>query len=575
MRNVDCPICGPDVEFKIIYQENLPASKELVDFSARKTPDNFYFKMVRCKVCRLLYAKSIYDSEDIINLYEDSDFEYDEELENLKETYGQYLKLVDGVVKNKNSFLEIGCGNGFMLEKALELGYTDVVGFEPSEIALAKASDKVKSYIIKDVFNVEKLNGKKFDVIFFAMVIEHVDDVNSFLMGLYSVLNEGGMIIGVTHDERSLLSKILKDRCPIINDEHVYVFGSNTLQKIFQKNNFKVLNVDCVANAYSLKYWINMSPVPKVIKNVVVNFLTKLKLDQKSLKIRAGNIYIMAMKENRVQNESENKKVCDDLEVKAKELRRLIIDVSYKAGAHHIGSCLSCVDIVTALYFYKMNINPMSPLDPNRDWFILSKGHAAQVQYVALAKRGFFPENTLNSFLRDGSKLGTHPDKGCVPGVEVSTGSLGNGFSIGAGVALSAKKDKKDNKVYVVLGDGECNEGMVWETIMFASHQKLDNLVAIIDYNKLQGFGSTEEVMDLGSIAEKFSAFGWNAIEIDGHNMVEIVSALDSITFDSGRPTVIVANTIKGKGIFDLEGKLESHYVTLDEDSYNKAISEI
>lgn len=589
MRKVICPICDNDHNSDVVYPEHLPSSTEQADYSARKTPDNYHYEMVRCRNCGLLYADSIYEKEKIDQLYEKSEFKYDDELKNLQATYGNYLQAIDEFSPGKDSILEIGCGNGFLLEKALSLGYKNVTGVELSSEAINLAPPSVKDKIIHGAFDPNIFRGKQFDVIFFAMVIEHVDDVNKFLQGIHHLLKPNGLVLGITHDESSLLSAILKDKCPIINDEHVYVFDRVTLSKIFSKNNFAVKKIDDVANIYSVSYWFKMAPLPKVIKNNVLKGMYAVGLNKLNLKLKAGNIFVVAQK---IYKETErtplfngvvplwrgpkaDNKIVMDCEKTAKELRQMIIEMSYQAKAHHLGSCLSCADILAALYFHTLKIDPKNIQDENRDWFILSKGHAAQAQYVALAKRGFFSEQILKTFLQDGSCLGAHPDKNCVPGVEASSGSLGQGLSIGAGVALAAKKDNLKRKVFVLMSDGECNEGMVWEAITFAGHNKLDNLTAIIDYNKLQGFGTTDSVLNLDSFAEKFKAFGWGVREINGHNMVEIIEALDGLSFVSGKPNVIIAHTIKGKGVSFLENKLESHYIALNEEQYQQAKDEL
>ena len=250
-------------------------------------------------------------------------------------------------------------------------------------------------------------------------------------------------------------------------------------------------------------------------------------------------------------------------------LRKKIIEISYQAKAHHIGSELSCIDILVALYFNIMNINANTPHDKNRDFFILSKGHAALALYVTLMKKGFFSENYLKKeFLSDGGTLGGHPDKNNQLGIEISSGSLGHGLSIGAGIALANKKDNNPGKVFVLLGDGECNEGMVWEALLFASHQKLNNLMAIIDYNKLQGFGSTKDILNLDPLKEKLESFGWNTKEVNGHDINSIINTSKELFKEKNKPSLLIANTIKGKGINSMENKFESHYEVLDEKKY-------
>ena len=260
----------------------------------------------------------------------------------------------------------------------------------------------------------------------------------------------------------------------------------------------------------------------------------------------------------------------------AYELRKDIIEISYESKAHHIGSEFSCIDILTSLYFNIMNIFPSDPYNKNRDWFLLSKGHAALALYVALSKAGFFDKKKLKKeFLSDGGLLGGHPDRKSLPGIEMSSGSLGHSLSIGSGIALGLKKNKINSKVFVLLGDGELNEGMIWEACMFSSHNKLDNLIAIIDYNRLQGFGTTDEILNLDPLDKKFNAFGWKTEVINGHNIDEIISIMQSLPLKTSIPTAIIANTIKGKGVKSMENKLHSHYEILTKERYKEVLSEL
>lgn len=247
----------------------------------------------------------------------------------------------------------------------------------------------------------------------------------------------------------------------------------------------------------------------------------------------------------------------------------------YESQEGHIGSCLSCVDILTVLYSKILKIDPKKPEAENRDRFILSKGHAAAALYAALAERGFFDKNLLGKYCRSGEKIAGHPTRGCLPGVEASTGSLGHGLSMGAGLALAAKRDKKSHRVFILMSDGECDEGSVWEAALFASHHKLDNLVGIIDYNKFQAYGRTNEVLNLEPFSEKWQSFGWGAKEINGHDFSEIEKNLSQVPFGSGKPTLLIAHTVKGKGISFLEDKLESHYRHLSKEDYETALREL
>ena len=249
------------------------------------------------------------------------------------------------------------------------------------------------------------------------------------------------------------------------------------------------------------------------------------------------------------------------LEEKARLLRAAIVKMLHRAQSGHTGGSLSSIDLITALYFHKMRHNPSEPAWEGRDRFVLCKGHAAPAQYAALAEAGYFPKEDLMMLRRLGSHLQGHPDSKATPGVEVCTGSLGQGLSQAVGMALGLQLDKKDNRVYAILGDGELQEGQVWEAAMAAAHYKLDSLCALIDVNNLQIDGEVAKVMGVQPVAGKFQAFGWNVLEIDGHDMAAITAALDQAETCKGRPTAIVAATVKGKGVSFFENKASYHGV--------------
>jgi transketolase len=259
----------------------------------------------------------------------------------------------------------------------------------------------------------------------------------------------------------------------------------------------------------------------------------------------------------------------------AKILRIEIVKMLTLAGSGHTGGSLSSADIVTALYFYKMKHDPKNPNWHARDRFVLSKGHAAPVLYAALAMLGYFDKSLLNTLRKINSPLQGHPCCKSLPGIEVSTGSLGQGLSVANGMALGLRLDGLPSRVYCLLGDGEIQEGQVWEAAMSASHYKLDNLCAIIDHNNLQIDGCCSEVMDVSPIDEKFKAFGWNVFKIDGHNMEEIVEALDEAEKIKGKPTMIVAKTIKGKGVSIFEGKVQYHGIAPTKEELEIALKEL
>ena len=240
-------------------------------------------------------------------------------------------------------------------------------------------------------------------------------------------------------------------------------------------------------------------------------------------------------------------------------IRKEIITMIHGAKSGHPGGSLSAVEILTALYFDEMNIDPTNPKMEDRDRFILSKGHAAPVLYATLAERGFFDRNELLGFRKFGTILQGHPDMNKVPGVEMSTGSLGQGFSVACGMAMGSKIDNAPWNVYALLGDGEIQEGIVWEAAMSAAHYKLDNLIVFLDHNGLQIDGNIEDVMNVNPIEGKFKSFGWNVITIDGHDYDQIFAALDIAKDTVGKPTMIIAKTIKGKGVSFMENQAGWH----------------
>lgn len=259
----------------------------------------------------------------------------------------------------------------------------------------------------------------------------------------------------------------------------------------------------------------------------------------------------------------------------ANVIRAHALRMVHKAKASHIGSCLSMADLLSILYVKILKYNPQEPKWSCRDRFILSKGHAAAILYAVLAERAFFPKEWLDTYYDDGSVLSGHANSHGVPGIEVSTGSLGHGLPIGCGMALAGKRGKMPHRVFVMLGDGELDEGSNWEAILFAPHHKLDNLVAIVDYNKSQGLGTVSDVMELEPLADKWRAFRWAVREIDGHDHEQIESTLKNIPFESGKPSVIIAHTLKGKGVSFMENQLAWHYKSPNDEQLNLALLEV
>lgn len=264
-----------------------------------------------------------------------------------------------------------------------------------------------------------------------------------------------------------------------------------------------------------------------------------------------------------------------DYKAIANNLRVSIINMLYKSQSGHPGGSLSACEIATALYFKEMRVDPDNPNWDKRDRFVLSKGHGAPVLYAALAEKGCFPKKELNNLRKIDSMLQGHPDMKNTPGVDMSTGSLGQGISAAGGMALTGKLDKKDYRVYGLLGDGEVQEGIVWEAAMFAAHYKLDNMTVFLDHNGLQIDGRNEDIMNIEPIDEKFKAFGWHVISIDGHDFEEIFNAIDEAKNTKEKPTIIIAKTVKGKGVSFMEDQVGWHGKAPSKEETEKALEEL
>ena len=264
-----------------------------------------------------------------------------------------------------------------------------------------------------------------------------------------------------------------------------------------------------------------------------------------------------------------------DLELLARQIRFKLIQMSHDAGTPHLGSALSCVDILVAAYWKILRIDPQNFADPLRDRFILSKGHAASALYATLASRGFFPAEWLDTFGKSKSRLSEHPSPHCAPGGELATGSLGHGLGYGAGLALAGRIQKQSYRVFALMSDGECDEGSVWEASMFIPAHKLDNMAVIIDYNKWQATGRSNEVMALAPLRDKFAAFGWNACEVNGHSVPQLLDALKNVPDGGGKPLAVIAHTVKGKGVSFMEDDNNWHYRIPKDDEVLKAQKEL
>jgi transketolase len=249
--------------------------------------------------------------------------------------------------------------------------------------------------------------------------------------------------------------------------------------------------------------------------------------------------------------------------------------MTHRAHSSHVGTTFSMAELLAVLYSGVLRVGPATVSDPDRDRFILSKGHGCAGLYAVLAERGFFPRDWLTSFYLDGSKLAGHVTTGSAPGIEVSTGSLGHGLGIAAGMALAGKLDQRPYRVFTLLSDGECDEGSTWEAALFAGHHHLDNLIAVVDYNRIQSLGHVKDVLDLDPFPDKWQAFRWSVLEIDGHDVEEIQNTLNAIPFEPGKPSCVIAHTVKGKGVSFMEDKLLWHYRTPAGEEFEAALAEL
>jgi transketolase len=262
---------------------------------------------------------------------------------------------------------------------------------------------------------------------------------------------------------------------------------------------------------------------------------------------------------------------CRDL---ALAIRRHVLRMTHGRGSH-IGSCYSIADLIAVLYGDTLRIKPTQSSWPDRDRFILSKGHGCAALYAALSEREFFPASWLDTFYQNGARLASHATHWGVPGVEASTGSLGHGLALACGMAIAGKRDNKTYRVFALLSDGECDEGSTWEAALFAPSQDLNNLVVLVDYNKIQSLGRVQEVLDLEPFAAKWTAFGWSVQEIDGHDLREIAQVLSSVPFKTGKPSCVIAHTVKGKGVSFMEDELLWHYRAPNDEEFEEAMLEL
>lgn len=298
MQELKCAICCEDKGFDVLYKENFDYSSiDENTFSARRIPQKCHYRLLKCKGCGLVYSSPIFDTEEIEQLYKKSKLNYDAEIENIKETYGQYLKSLMGLIPSAENILEIGCGSGFILKAALDIGFHNVYGVEPSRDAVEKADEKIQDKIVIDIFRPGLFKENFFDIICFFQTIDHIVDPNELLQNCYKILKPNGIVFCINHNTEALSTKILGERSPIFDIEHIYLFNKSTIKKIFENNGFEVVEIIDISNTYSLGYWIMMLPFPTFIKKIFVDILALISLKEKKISVKSGNIGIIARKQ--------------------------------------------------------------------------------------------------------------------------------------------------------------------------------------------------------------------------------------------------------------------------------------
>jgi SAM-dependent methyltransferase len=297
LQELKCAICREDKGFDVLYKENFNYNSiDENTFSARRIPQKCHYRILKCKACGLVYSSPVLRPDEIEQLYKKSKLNYEAEIENIKETYGRYLKEAMNLVPSPQNILEIGCGNGFFLEKALDMGFKNVYGVEPSKDAVEKADKRIKDRIIIDIFRPGLFNENFFDLICFFQTIDHIIDPNELLQNCYKMLRPNGIVFCINHNTEALSTRILGERSPIFDIEHIYLFNKSTIKKIFEKNGFEVVNIIDITNVYSFGYWIRMLPFPASMKNFFLHILSFVNLNEKKTSVKSGNIGITVRK---------------------------------------------------------------------------------------------------------------------------------------------------------------------------------------------------------------------------------------------------------------------------------------
>ena len=456
----------------------------------------------------------------------------------------------------------MAASNGFFLEELKDRGFNQVIGFEPSVEARQAAHPSVRDSITTGFFEGRKsIPVTTLDLVCAFQTLDHLSDPRAMVQACFDVLSPGGLVYFVMHDVEALQARILRDKSPIIDIEHIYLFNRKTLGRLVTEAGFRVEALGDLKNSYPLAYWIDHVPLPRAPES-------------RARPGRASRAWVAGHRRSRREifsrDGTETRTLMSE-NFDGKQLRRIILEHSKRAHVGHIGSALSVADVHRSLVFPNPTNKVRIRKIKNRDRFILSKGHAALALYAALYLRGWMTEQELNTFCGDDTRLGVHPEKH-LRGVEFGTGSLGQGISFAAGAALAARLSKANHRVFALLSDAECNEGSLWEAAMFAGHHKLSGLTAIVDWNSQQAFGYTPEVLDFSAMAERWKSFGWDVSEVDGHDAAALARALAKKTT---LPHVVLAKTTFGKGVSYMEKQIKWHYWPMSDEDYRQALQDL
>jgi nucleoside-diphosphate-sugar epimerase/transketolase N-terminal domain/subunit/2-polyprenyl-3-methyl-5-hydroxy-6-metoxy-1,4-benzoquinol methylase len=532
-NNVACAICNIKNNYTVLYEQNYNDSDFSVEvFSARRLPDKIHYQLVKCNDCGLVRSTPAIENDVLNNLYVKSKLTYSNETDNLANTYYSSIQHILRNLSKTSKILEIGCGNGFLLEKMHNHGYKNTFGIEPSIDAVKKSPIFLKKRIINDFFRPEIFKENSFEFIFIFQTLDHIPNPNEFIEECYRILKPNGYIFAYNHDVESYTAKIFGEKSPIFDIEHTFLYSEETIKKLFKKNSFFVNSVIKPTNLVSIKHLMWLLPLPNVIKMFLLK-QNNLILGS-SFRLPLGNIAITAQK----------KLVKLELTTKQKILRRRLLEVIYNAKNSHIGSSLSVIDLISVIYDIK----------GKEDLFVLSNGHASAAYYTVLESHGYLKSIDLN-------KLGVHPDRDIKKDISVSTGSLGQGLPIALGMALA----NKQKIVYCIISDGEAAEGSIWEALRIYQETFPKNFKIIISVN---GWGAYDPI-STNLLKNRLQGFGLKVIDCDGHNYDKIIKIL---TTTNNEPTICFARTNSQQGVPFLSG-LKAHYHSMSESDYKLAIN--